>query len=264
MPIRSGTISSHNTTNMKIDWFTVIAQIINFVVLMWLLKKFLYRPILSAIDERESNIKKQLLAAESQKKEADQAKDEFNHKNEIFNKEKDVLMQKAADEAKAEADRLKATARDEANKLKNSLEKAFAEDQAIKNDNVTKRLKGEVLDIARKTLKDLSSVSLEDQTVTVFLKRLNGLKADEKTKFSEALKGGKAILVQSAFALSGEQRALVKKTISSLLKTDSTFEFKIQPELINGIEILTNGYKLSWSVAEYLGSFAEDVEVATK
>ena len=162
---------------MKIDWFTVIAQIINFVVLMWLLKKFLYRPILSAIDERESNIKKQLLDAESQKKEADQAKDEFNHKNEIFNKEKDVLMQKAADEAKAEADRLKATARDEANELKNSLEKAFAEDQAIKNDNVTKRLKGEVLDIARKTLKDLSSVSLEDQTVSCFFKTIKWSKS---------------------------------------------------------------------------------------
>ncbi|WP_324028127.1 hypothetical protein QSV08_09415 [Maribacter sp. BPC-D8] len=249
---------------MKIDWFTVIAQIINFVVLMWLLKKFLYRPILAAIDERESNIKKQLLDAESQKKEADQAKAEFNHKNEIFNKEKDVLMQNAAAEAKAEADKLKATARDEANELKTSLEKAFTEDQATKNDNVAKRLKGEALDIARKTLADLSSVSLEDQTVTVFIERLNGLKVDEKTKFSEALKGGKTILVQSAFVLSKEQQALIQKTVSSLLKPDSTFEFKVQPELISGIEILTNGYKLSWSVAEYLGSFEDDVEVATK
>ncbi|MEP2239487.1 MAG: hypothetical protein ABJI22_14065 [Maribacter sp.] len=249
---------------MKIDWFTVIAQIINFLVLMWLLKKFLYRPILSAIDERESNIKKQLLAAESQKKEADQAKAEFNHKNEIFNKEKDLLMQKVAAEANAEADKLKEIARDEANELKNSLEKAFTEDRATKNDNVAKRLKGEALDIARKTLKELSSVSLEDQTVAVFIERLNGLKADEKTKFSEALKDGKDILVQSAFALSVEQQELVKKAIISLLKPDSTFEFKVQPELINGIEILTNGYKLSWSVAEYLGSFEEDVEVATK
>lgn len=249
---------------MKIDWFTVIAQIINFLVLMWLLKRFLYQPILSAIDERETNIKKQLLDAESQKKEADQAKDEFNHKNEIFDKEKDELMQKAASEAKVEGDTLKENARKEANELKDKLEKSFTEDQATKNNDIAKRLKGEVLDIARKTLKDLSSVSLEQQTVEVFLQRINELKADEKSSFSEALKGGKPILVQSAFALSANQHSLIQKTISELLKTENAFEFKINPELINGIEILTNGYKLSWSVTDYLGSFEEDVELATK
>lgn len=249
---------------MKIDWFTVIAQIINFLVLMWLLKRFLYKPILSSIDERETNIKNQLLDAESQKKEAAQAKDEFNYKNETFNKEKDELMQKAAAEAKTEGDKLKENARNEANELKDRLEKAFTEDQATKNNNMAKRLKGEVLDIARKTLTDLSSVSLEGQTVEVFLKRINELKANEKTKFSEALKGGKPILVQSAFTLSANQQGSIQKTVSGLLKTENTYEFKTRPELINGIEILTNGYKLSWSVTDYLKSFEDDVEADEK
>ena len=264
MPIRFGTISSHNTIDMKIDWFTVIAQIINFLVLMWLLKRFLYQPILSAIDEREGNIKKQLLDAESQKKEANQAKDEFYHKNETFKREKDQLMQKVTAEAKAEGNRLKEKARNEANDLKISLEKAFTEDQVTKNSTVVKRLKGEVLDIARKTLKDLSSVSLEEQTITVFIERINGLKAHEKAEFSEALKGGKPVLVQSAFALSTKQQGLVQKTVSELLKTENTFEFKTRPELITGIEILTNGYKLAWSVTDYLGTFEADVEASGK
>ncbi|MBT2161591.1 F0F1 ATP synthase subunit B family protein [Zobellia barbeyronii] len=249
---------------MKIDWFTVIAQIINFLVLMWLLKRFLYQPILSSIDERETNIKNKLLDAESQKKEAAKAKDEFNHKNEIFNKERDELMQKAAAEAKSEGDKLKENARNEANELKDRLEKAFAEDQANKNNNMAKRLKDEVLDMARKTLTDLSSVSLEGQTVEVFLKRINELQANEKAKFSEALKGGKPILVQSAFALSANQQGVIQKTISGLLKTENTYEFKTRPELINGIEILTNGYKLSWSVTDYLKSLEEDVEAGKK
>ncbi|CAM4297637.1 F0F1 ATP synthase subunit B [Zobellia nedashkovskayae] len=249
---------------MKIDWFTVIAQIINFLVLMWLLKRFLYQPILSSIDERETNIKNKLLDAESQKKEAAQAKEEFNHKNETFNKEKDELMKKTVAEAKTEGDKLKENARNEANELKDRLEKAFAEDQAIKNNNMAKRLKGEVLDIARKTLTDLSSVSLEGQTVDVFLKKINDLQAQEKAKFSEALKGGKPVLVQSAFALSANQQGSIQKTISGLLKTENTYEFKTRPELITGIEVLTNGYKLSWSVTDYLKSFEEDIEVDKK
>ena len=41
---------------MPIDWFTVVAQAINFLILVWLLKRFLYKPILHAIDEREKGI----------------------------------------------------------------------------------------------------------------------------------------------------------------------------------------------------------------
>jgi F-type H+-transporting ATPase subunit b len=41
---------------MLIDWFTVVAQVLNFLILVWLLKRFLYRPILNAIDVREKRI----------------------------------------------------------------------------------------------------------------------------------------------------------------------------------------------------------------
>jgi F-type H+-transporting ATPase subunit b len=37
---------------MLIDWFTVGAQVLNFLILVWLLKRFLYGPILDAIDAR--------------------------------------------------------------------------------------------------------------------------------------------------------------------------------------------------------------------
>ena len=48
---------------MSVDWITVIAQIVNFLVLIWLLKKFLYRPILDGIDAREAEITERMLAA---------------------------------------------------------------------------------------------------------------------------------------------------------------------------------------------------------
>ncbi len=54
---------------MPIDWFTVAAQVINFLILVWLLKRFLYKPILAAIDEREKGIAAQLASAEAKKAE---------------------------------------------------------------------------------------------------------------------------------------------------------------------------------------------------
>ncbi len=91
---------------MPINWFTVLAQAINFLILVWLLKHFLYKPILHAIDEREKGIATQLAQAEAKKAEAQKDRDDFQHKNEVFDQERAALLKKATDEAKAERQRL--------------------------------------------------------------------------------------------------------------------------------------------------------------
>ena len=65
-------------------WFTIVAQAINFLILVWLFKRFLYKPILHAIDEREKGIAAQLAGAEAKVAEAQKERDEFQHKNETF------------------------------------------------------------------------------------------------------------------------------------------------------------------------------------
>ena len=55
---------------MLINWFTVVAQAVNFLILVWLLKRFLYSHVLHAIDEREKGIANQLAEAEAKKAEA--------------------------------------------------------------------------------------------------------------------------------------------------------------------------------------------------
>ena len=50
---------------MSIDWVTVLAQIANFLVLLWLLKRFLYRPILNGIDAREAAIAQRISDADA-------------------------------------------------------------------------------------------------------------------------------------------------------------------------------------------------------
>ena len=55
---------------MLIDWFTVGAQALNFIILVWLLKRFLYKPILNAVDAREKRIAAELADADAKKAEA--------------------------------------------------------------------------------------------------------------------------------------------------------------------------------------------------
>jgi len=98
---------------MLIDWFTVVAQVFNFLILVWLLRRFLYKPILDAIDAREKRIAAELADADAKKAEARQERDEFTRRNEDFDRQRAALLNKAVDEAKAERQRLLDEARKE-------------------------------------------------------------------------------------------------------------------------------------------------------
>ena len=96
---------------MLIDWFTVGAQALNFLILVWLIKRYLYKPILDAIDAREKLIAARLADAEAKKTEAKKESDEFQHKNEEFDAQRAALLNKATGEANAERKRLLEEAR---------------------------------------------------------------------------------------------------------------------------------------------------------
>ncbi len=96
---------------MLIDWFTVGAQALNFIVLVWLLKRFLYKPILQAVDAREKRIAKELADARAKMAEAEKLRDEFEHKNIEFGSQRATLLGKATDEATSERRRLLEDAR---------------------------------------------------------------------------------------------------------------------------------------------------------
>ena len=157
---------------MIIDWFTVGAQALNFLILVWLMKRFLYKPILHAIDEREKRIATELADADAKKAEAQKERDEFQHKNEEFEQQRAALLSKAADEAKAERQRLLDEARKESDALRARWQEALRNEQLSLSAELTRRTQEEVFAITRKTLADLATTSLEERLSEVFIRRL--------------------------------------------------------------------------------------------
>lgn len=250
---------------MQLNWFTVIAQIVNFIVLVWLLKRFLYKPVLKAIDEREKKITGQIKDAEAKEALANKEQAEFIEKNESFDKEKKELMDKAIAETNEERQKLLEAARNEATELRSKLEKSLTEMQENLNRDIAQKTQQEVFAIARKTLADLASESLEEQSVNIFIKRLNDLKKEEKKHFVEAFKSGSnSILVQSAFDLPEKQQTDIKNAVNEIIGTQTQLQFKTEPEIISGIELTSNRYKLAWSISEYLNSLQKDISETMK
>lgn len=245
---------------MEINWFTVIAQVINFLILVWLLKRFLYKPILKAIDERESKIATQLKEAQSKKAEAKKEQDDFQQKNVTFDQQKKERTDKVVSEAAEERQKLLDQARNDAAALAKQLALAAKEQQHNQQLEITRKIKEEVLTISRKALADLASVGLEEQLIQAFIKRLKSLKDEELKQMKAAFTAtADALLVRSAFALSEDQQNALKQAIDEVLAADTTLKFEETPALIGGIELSTHEYKIAWSISEYLRAFEESI-----
>jgi len=250
---------------MLIDWFTVGAQVLNFLILVWLLKHFLYKPILNAIDAREKRIAAELADADAKKDEAQKERDDFQNKNKVFDQQRSALMGKAADEAKVERERLLAEAHKDADSLRAVQAAALRNDQKRLGSAITNLAKQEVFGIARKTLADLATVSLEERMGEVFTRRLREMDGKAKALLGAALKGSpEPGVVRSTFDLGAAQKAAIQNALNETFSAEIHIRFETSPDLISGIELTTNGQKVAWSIADYLASLGKGVDELLK
>jgi len=246
---------------MLIDWFTIAAQALNFLILVWLMKRYLYQPILRAIDSREKLIAGELADADAKKAEAQKEREAFEHKNQIFDRHHAALMGKAKDEAKAEGERLMDEARKAADALSAKRAETLVQEAHALNTALTGRAQQEVFAIARQALTDLAGVSLEERMGTVFIGRLGALDTRAKAALGAALKASaQPALVRSAFALGAAQRTAIERALVGMSDARLQVQFETSPDLVSGIELTTSGRKLSWSIADYLTSLSKGVD----
>jgi F-type H+-transporting ATPase subunit b len=245
---------------MLIDWFTVGAQTLNFVILVWLMKLFLYKPILDAIDEREKRIAAELANADKKKAEAQREGDEFRYKKEEFDRQRAALLSKAKEEAKTERQRLIEEAREAAAALSLKREEMLRNEEHNLHQAVIRLTQQEVFAIARKAMTDLAGTSLEEQMTEVFIRHLRDMDRKTKEDLIEALKtaSGPAV-VHSAFDLRAEQRSAIKNALNDTFSVEIQVNFETRPEVISGIEFISNGQKVAWSIGDYLVSLEKGV-----
>ncbi len=250
---------------MLIDWFTVGAQAINFIILVWLLKRFLYKPILDAVDAREKRVATELADADAKKAEAKKERDEFQYKNEELDQQRAALLSKATEEAKAERQRLLGEARQAADALSAKRQETLRSDARNLSEAISRRTRQEVFAIARKVLADLATTSLEERLAEVFTRRLREMDGKAKAGLAEALKSASdPAVVRSAFDLPAEQRKAIQNALNETFLAKIRVRFETASDLVSGIELTTNGQKVAWSIADYLASLEKGVEELLK
>lgn len=243
---------------MLIDWFTVVAQALNFLILVLLLKRFLYGPIIRAMEEREARIAARLAEAGRMKEEAAQEAESYRQQNQELQETRAELLGQARTEAESRRQELLQKARAEIDEARARWQKALQQEQDVFLQELRRRTISQVHATARRALADLADTDLETHLAHVFIQRLQ--QTAEDGEVAAALRqAAQEIVVRSAFEISPELRQTILGVVQEQTQDDVEARFETAPDLICGIELAADGYKIAWSLADYLDSLEEEL-----
>ena len=237
---------------MSIDWVTVLEQIANFLVLLWLLKRFLYRPILDGIDAREAEISKRMAAAEQAQQEAKAAESQYVKQRAQLVSEQDALLEKALAATEGQRDDLLAEARAKLQQEQQDWRKHLEHERQAFNARLQQSGSDALLKLTRKALHELADETLEDAIVRHIGKQLQPMVGE----LTQAAAGRQKAQVTTRDTLPAATQALLQTEVQQWLP-DVTLNFATDERQARGLVMQVGGAQVAWTTDSYMDELAE-------
>jgi F-type H+-transporting ATPase subunit b len=245
---------------MHIDWFVFLAQIFNFLLLMYLLKRFLYGRILKAMDDREAKIAARFAEADELKAKAEGEARLYEKRNQSLNEKKEVMLNEATMAADAKRKELMEKVRVEVDAVKARWQDMLVREQDAFFYDLRQRAAKQLYATARKALSDLADADLEERIVDEFLRRVQALDEEKSAQLRKAISGGgNRVTIQSAFGIPAPRQAQIEEVLKKQITNGFTIRYLHEPDVVSGIEMRVNGHKIAWSLNEYLETLVESL-----
>ncbi|KXS53093.1 MAG: F-type H+-transporting ATPase subunit b [Marinobacter sp. T13-3] len=245
---------------MAIDWITVSAQVVNFLILVWLLKHFLYQPIIHAMDNREKGIRSRMEAADQREEAAADTKQSFEQKLAELDRERNTLLDDTKREAQQAQKRMLELAREETTRIRHQWMQEIQEEKQAFIESLQQQSLEAVESITRRALEDLADEQLENNIARLFLRKLAEMDGD----LHAASRGSaEPVTIYSSFPLDDTlQETLLNAVHEKTGREEVPVHFKQSPELICGIELVQGGQVISWNLSDYLEEMTAAVKKA--
>jgi F-type H+-transporting ATPase subunit b len=243
-----------------IDWFTVVAQIVNFLILVFLLQRFLYGPIVKAMDERERRIVDRLHEAERKELLAADEIALFERKQAELEAARGQMLAEAEQEAAVLRKDLLRQARAEVDEVQRQWHDALEMEKQNFLRDLRQRTTHQVYQVARRALADLADSELQGQMVRVFLRRLQSIDADARREVRQSARGELApITIYSGFELQESDRSAIVDALREVAGNDLAVEFEVSPHLVSGIELRSASRRVAWNLDHYLNDLEDRI-----
>jgi F-type H+-transporting ATPase subunit b len=245
---------------MHIDWFVFAAQIFNFLLLMYLLKRFLFGRILKAMDDREAKIAARFNEAEELKQKASREAELYEKRNQALNEKKEQMLNEATVAAEAKRKELMEKVREDVGQMKARWQDMLVREQEAFFFDLRQRAAKQLYATARKALSDLADADLEERIIDEFLRRVKSLDEDKRAQLRKAVSGGgNRLAIQSAFTIPSHRQKEIEEALKNQIGEGLTIRYLTDPDIVSGIEMRAAGHKVAWSLNEYLETLVESL-----
>ena len=240
---------------MSVDFTTMLAQIVNFTILVFVLYKFLYKPLLVAIAKREKHIADEVQNAENLAADAEKKLEDLNKRYLDIDNERTHILNEARDEADKLRKQLEHEAQAEILEKKLIWQQELDREKALLTNEFRQAVANNFLEFARKAFKNMSDQKLEESMIRVFERKLEELpRKDKKMLVSDAQES--AVQISTSEELTPEIQANLKQVLVDALEMKNPqVEFTANPRLLCGIEVSVDGNVVSWNLDDYLNTF---------
>lgn len=234
---------------MLIDWFTVAAQAVNFLLLVWLLKRFLYTPIRKAMREREQRIQSDLDQAQEARQDAQEQQQQLRRQREELDDERRQVLEQAREEVRQWKEQAMDQARRDVETQRAAWNEALEEERRTFARRLTSRIADASLVVCRKALADLADTGLEARLAGRMLELLpgNGQAPPQR------------VLVRTGFPPGEELKERLRQGLAERWPGLQELSFEQVEGLGFGIECLLDQDKISWNADRYMSGLEERV-----
>lgn len=247
---------------MLINGFTVFAQILNFLILVALLRWVLYKPILRVMNQRQQQIQERWQGAEQLQAEARQVLADYQRQQQDWDNQRQAQFAAVGAEVEQERQRQMAQLRQEADQQRGDWQADLHQAQAALVHRLGHQVIQQTTAVARQALMDLASADLERQMVAVFCDHLRCLPAEQHHTLAQALTPDLPVAVRSSFSLSSDLQQQVINALGAAFGVTPAVEFSTTPDLICGLELRLAGQEVVWSFDTYLTTLEQRLATA--
>lgn len=243
---------------MELDWSTFLLEIVNFLILVWILKHFLYRPVRSAIEARRERVAAALEQAEATRDEAEQARAAFEAQRNALDQANAQARDALERELAAERERRLAELRED---LQRERDKAMALAERERAE-LERRAQAGALALAGRfagrLLGAVAGPELEARLVDLVIEQLPELPEQRREALTTAVdRNATEIRVQSAYPLPEHRRQALADALRGAAGREVTCSFSREPALIAGLAIDAGALLLGANLRDELRFFAE-------
>ncbi len=248
---------------MELDWLTVAAQIVNFLVLVWLLQHFLYAPITKAMRRREERIEERLADAQKSRKEAENEAAKLRDKQEELENDKEGLMEEARSKAAELRDKLEDELREDIEEKREAWHKRLDEERVEFSEDFRKMASRHVIKTVRAILSDFADADLAVQIAGEFVNRLESLSEDDLQRLKTAVSRPDGdVVIESGIELPSAARGKITRALHEKLNTDKEVDYRTSDDLVLGIRLILGEQTVEWSARRHLDKLEDVVEEA--